>query len=163
MSAGCLCIMVAGFYKATWKLLYYLNVCDFVALNQAFFPMQATGFVLLGLAFISLFKFKQDVVYTVALYQSKMIFVLFTLFGTVVSWLSLARIAKKMKLNKVAIMLVVSLICMLMMGYLSSKDFSNPLFNWIGELTNILGLGLYYYSLKIMDKNNLAKFNFKEH
>ena len=38
LSAGLIIISVAGFFKATWKLLYALNICDFAALNSAFFP-----------------------------------------------------------------------------------------------------------------------------
>ncbi len=49
LSAGVLMIVTAGGYKALWKLLYALEVCDFKMLNRAFFPMQSTGFMLLGL------------------------------------------------------------------------------------------------------------------
>ena len=59
LSAGLIIISVAGFFKATWKLLYALNICDFAALNSAFFPMQSTGFLLGGLGMIALMFFRQ--------------------------------------------------------------------------------------------------------
>ena len=66
LAAGVLMIVCAGFFKATWKLLYAANICDFEKLNQVFFPMQATGFVLAGLAMVSLLVFRQTKVYSVA-------------------------------------------------------------------------------------------------
>lgn len=58
-SAGTLMIMIAGLFKATWKLLYAMNVCDFVALNEVFLPMQATGFLLAGVALVALLVARQ--------------------------------------------------------------------------------------------------------
>ena len=37
-------IVIAGALKATYKLLYALNICDFTALNNMFFPTQSIGF-----------------------------------------------------------------------------------------------------------------------
>lgn len=47
-AGGGIMVFCAGLFKATWKLLYALNICDFQKLNQVFFPMQATGFHALG-------------------------------------------------------------------------------------------------------------------
>lgn len=57
-SAGTITIFMAGLFKASWKLLYALSVCDFEPLNKCFFPMQTTGFVLsfvfvLGMGYLS--------------------------------------------------------------------------------------------------------------
>ena len=59
LAAGVMMIFVAGCFKATWKLLYALNVCDFEALNAVFFPMQTTGFVLAAAALIALLTARQ--------------------------------------------------------------------------------------------------------
>ena len=81
-SAGTLMIMIAGIYKATWKLLYGAGICDFAALNRAFFPMQATGFVLAAAGILALLCVRQGkgTVYALApiLYESSMIFVILT-------------------------------------------------------------------------------------
>ena len=47
-SAGTIMIFCAGLFKATWKLLLSLGICDFERLSQCFFPMQSVGFLLAG-------------------------------------------------------------------------------------------------------------------
>lgn len=163
-SAGCITVFVSGIYKATWKLLYALNVCDFQALNKAFFPMQTTGFVLMGLGLFALLHFNQGKLMSVAapaIYSSNMIFVIFMVLGLGISWLSLAKIALKLKKKNAFILFIVSFICMFGMGYLSSKDFSNPIYNWIGELVNIVGMSLLLIACKIMHKGGLEEFSLK--
>ena len=38
-SAGVINVTMAGALKATWKLLYAANVCNFEALDHMFFPV----------------------------------------------------------------------------------------------------------------------------
>lgn len=163
-SAGLIIIFVAGAYKATWKLLYALNICDFTALNNAFFPMQSTGFVLAALGMFGLLFFRQKstaYVAAPAVYTSSLPFVAFTIIGTAGMWLGLSSIAFKMKKKQAGIMLVISFIFMLAMGYLSSRDFSDPRMNWIGEIVNIMGMVLLYISVQIMHKAGLETFELK--
>jgi hypothetical protein len=47
-SAGVIDITLAGALKATWKLLYAMDACDFEALDAMFFPVQSIGFLLAG-------------------------------------------------------------------------------------------------------------------
>ena len=165
LAAGLIVISVAGFYKATWKLLYALNICDFAALNTSFFPMQATGFMLGGIGMLALLFFPQKkgayVAAAPAVFNGMMIFVVFTILGTCSIWGGLAAIAAKMKKNNIVILLLVSLFCMLGMGYLSSKDFSNPLMNWIGEGVNLLGMVLFFSSVRLLHQAGLAAFEYK--
>ena len=165
LAAGLIVISVAGFYKATWKLLYALNICDFAALNTSFFPMQATGFMLGGIGMLALLFFPQKkgayVAAAPAVFNGTMIFVVFTILGTCSIWGGLAAIAAKMKKNNIVILLLVSLFCMLGMGYLSSKDFSNPLMNWIGEGVNLLGMVLFFSSVRLLHQAGLAAFEYK--
>ena len=51
-SAGTLNVFIAGFLKATYKLLYASGACDFEALNHMFFPVQSIGFLLAGAGII---------------------------------------------------------------------------------------------------------------
>ena len=165
LAAGLIVISVAGFYKATWKLLYALNICDFAALNTSFFPMQATGFMLGGIGMLALLFFPQKkgayVAAAPAVFNGTMIFVVFTILGTCSIWGGLAAIAAKMKKNNIVIFLLVSLFCMLGMGYLSSKDFSNPLMNWIGEGVNLLGMVLFFSSVRLLHQAGLTAFEYK--
>lgn len=165
LAAGLIVISVAGFYKATWKLLYALNICDFAALNTSFFPMQATGFMLGGIGMLALLFFPQKkgtyVAAAPAVFNGTMIFVVFTILGTCSIWGGLAAIAAKMKKKNIMILLLVSLVCMLGMGYLSSKDFSNPLMNWIGEGVNLLGMVLFFSSVRLLHQAGMETFEYK--
>ena len=51
-AAGTINVVCAGALKATYKLLYAANICDFEALNSMFFPVQSIGFLLAGLGMI---------------------------------------------------------------------------------------------------------------
>ncbi len=146
-AGGTLMIIAAGFYKATWKLLYACGACDFVALNKVFFPMQTTGFVLAGLALVALLAAKQGNTAVCAaaaapmVYDSSMIFVVFTVLGTLGICGSLCVMAKRMKRIGAVILFAAAFVLMLAMGYLSSKDFSTAWMNWIGQGTNIAAQG----------------------
>ena len=47
-AAGCVNVFLAGFCKATWKLLYAANICNFVALEEMFMPVNSIGLALLA-------------------------------------------------------------------------------------------------------------------
>ena len=53
-SAGTIMSIIAGLFKATWKLLFALDLCDFDRLNKSFFPLQSVGFVLAGIALMAM-------------------------------------------------------------------------------------------------------------
>ncbi len=165
LAAGLIVISVAGLYKATWKLLYALNICDFAVLNTSFFPMQATGFMLGGIGMLALLFFPQKkgayVAAAPAVFNGTMIFVVFTILGTCSIWGGLAAIAAKMKKKNIMILFLVSLVCMLGMGYLSSKDFSNPMMNWIGEGVNLLGMVLYSSGVRLLHQAGLVTLEYK--
>lgn len=62
LAAGSINVFMAGFFKATWKLLYAAGVCDFYLMNTVFLPIQSLGFILLGAGLLGMvfFKKKQD-------------------------------------------------------------------------------------------------------
>ena len=160
LAAGVLMIACAGFFKATWKLLYAANLCDFERLNQVFFPMQATGFVLAGLAMVSLLVFKQHKVYSVAaapaVFSGTMIFVGMMVLGAVGLCGSLAVIAKRMKKPLAVVLFILAFVFMMMMGYLSSKDFADPSMNWIAEGVNLVGQLVLLLGVNTLMKAGLA-------
>lgn len=156
LASGLLGVFIAGFYKALWKLLFSLGVCDFYVLNTAFFPMQSTGFMLGGIGMTGLlfFKQKKSTAYAAAavLFKGTMVFVSFTILGTAAIWGGLAFIASKMQKKNIMAVFMVSFVCMLTMGYLSSKDFSLPAMNWIAEGVNILGMSLFLFGVRNLHK-----------
>ena len=46
----------------------------------------------------------------------------------------------------------------MMMGYLSSKDFTADYMNWAAEGVNIIGQLALYIGVKSLDKNGLNEF-----
>ncbi len=164
LASGLIMISTAGFFKATWKLLYALNICDFTALNNCFFPMQSSGFLIGAIGITALLFFRQkSTVYAIApaVYSSSMLFVVFTILGTAGIWGSMAYIAKKMGKTKTALVFVLSFICMLMMGYLSSRDFSDPKMNWIGEIVNVIGMTMLWAGIRSLHRDGLETFEMK--
>ncbi|NLB43081.1 MAG: hypothetical protein GX815_12680 [Clostridiales bacterium] len=55
LASGSILVLISGIYKAGWKILYALGICDFQAFDISFFPMQAPGFLLVFLALAGMF------------------------------------------------------------------------------------------------------------
>ena len=165
LASGLIMISTAGFFKATWKLLYALNICDFTALNNCFFPMQSSGFLIGAIGITALLFFRQkSTLYAAAVpavYSSSMIFVVFTILGTLGIWGSLAYIAEKMGKKKTAVIFIISFVCMLGMGYLSSRDFTDPKMNWIGEIVNVIVMTMLWAGIRSLHRDGLETFEMK--
>jgi len=164
--AGTIDVFMAGFLKATYKLLYALNICDFAPLSAMFFPVQALGFTMCGVAVICMLTLNQgrNTIYSLAaptLYKGTFIFVILMVLGVVSFDVGLAIIAGRMKKKGAIVLLIFACIASLMMGYLSSKDFTNPMFNWIGEIINTLGQLSLFVAVKQMDKAGLINITIK--
>ena len=151
LSAGSVCVFVAGLFKATWKLLYAAGVCDFQALNKCFFPMQTTGFVLAGLGVLAMVCYKQGekkesrfsgAAAVPAVFSGTMLFVALMIAGVGLLDTCLLLVAKKRKKYAAIPLFVLSFVFVLAMGYLSAKDFSQAYMNWLAEAVNIVGQGL---------------------
>ena len=162
-SAGTITVFVAGCFKATWKLIYALGICDFEVLNKTFFPMQTTGFILAALGMIALLCHKQgkNTAYAVAaapaVFKGTMIFVVLMVLGVVCLDGALMVIAARRKKPAALVLYVISFVFIMGMGYLSSKDFTNPMMNWIGEGVNIVGQGTFLMGTWVLHKNGLAE------
>ena len=147
-SAGTILVVVAGVFKATWKLLYCAGICDFERLNHSFMPMQGTGFLLAAIAIVAMFFARQDsrdeplyALAAPAVYSGTMIFVAFMCLGIITIGTGLSVIAAKLKKKGLIPLFIIAIAGMLGMGYLSSKDFSSSAVNWIAEGVNIVAQG----------------------
>lgn len=165
-AAGTIMVFVAGFFKATWKLLYAFGICDFQALNQSFFPMQSTGFLLAGLGCVALAFFRQQAdggqsalagAAAPAAFKGTFVFVAAMVAGVALMDFSLAKIARKRGAALAATLFVVSFVFALGMGYLSSKDFANPAMNWIAEGVNVCGQAIFLVASIILARKGAAK------
>ena len=163
--AGTIDVFMAGFLKASYKLLYAAGVCDFKPLSQLFFPLQALGFMLAGIALICLVTRPQGkTMYATAapaVFSGTFVFVALMVLGLLGVDVGMSVIAKKMKKPAVIILFVISFIFSLMMGYLSAKDFSQSYMNWVAEGVNVIGQFSLLMGVLILDKAGLKDFMLK--
>ena len=141
-AAGTVDVIFAGALKALYKLLYALRICDFEVLSNLFFPLQAIGFLLAGLGIVAMLTHKQgETMYSAApaAFSGTMIFVVCMTLGAIMLNGGLAVFAARKKSAVAVVLLVISLICLLAMGYISSQDFARSYWNWIAEGINIAG------------------------
>lgn len=165
-AAGVIDVFMAGSLKALYKLLYAANVCDFKPLSNMFFPVQAIGFMLAGIGMVCMVARPQGKgkLYSAApaLFSGTFVFVTFMILGLAGMDVSLCILSKRMKKPAVMILFIVSFIFCLMMGYLSSKDFSQSYMNWAAEAVNVIGQGSLFVGTLILHKNGMEKFQVRE-
>ncbi|MBO5502111.1 MAG: hypothetical protein J6A48_08820, partial [Clostridia bacterium] len=140
-AAGVIDVTIAGALKATWKLLYAHGICDFAALNAMFFPVQSIGFLLAGIGLLMMLlrpQSKQAVMGFPPLFAGTFVFVGLMVAGLGIMDTVLCILAAKLKKPWLIALFVVSFICSLGMGYLSSKDFTDAAMNWIAQGVNVV-------------------------
>lgn len=169
-AAGTIDAIFAGVSKATYKLLYAANICDFQPLNSLYFPVISIGFLLAGLGLTGMLLHKQTEkaagkiadkaafgVVAPAIYNGTVIMISFMVLGLAMIYIVLGALACKLKKPVIIWLLVFSYVCALCMGYLASKDFTEALWNWIAQMINILGQGALLLGVISMRKAGLAK------
>lgn len=159
-AAGCIDIVCAGALKATYKLLYAAKICDFEALNAMFFPVQSIGFLLAGIGILAMLCHKQTKNVTLAVappvFSGTFVFVGLMVAGLGLMDVVLCVLAVKLKKPKLIILFVLSFVCSLCMGYLSSQDFARASMNWIAEGVNVVGQGTLLWGAVLLHKNGLG-------
>ncbi len=164
-AAGCIDILCAGALKALYKLLYAANVCDFSALNAMFFPVQSIGFLLAGIGMLAMVCHKQKETKTLAVapaaFGGTFLFVGLMVAGLGLMDAVLCILAVKLKKPAVIALFILSFVCSLGMGYLSSQDFAKASMNWIAEGVNIVGQGSLLIGAILLHKNGLGPYKLK--
>ena len=160
-AAGTLNVAIAGALKATWKLLYAAGVCNFEALNAMFFPVQSIGFLLAGIGILAMICHKQTKGSLLAaavppVFSGTFVFVGLMVAGLGIMDVVLCILAAKLKKTALIAIFVLSFICSLCMGYLSSQDFAKASMNWIAEGVNVVGQGTLLIGVLLLRKNGLA-------
>lgn len=170
-AAGVIDVAMAGFLKATWKLLYAGASIDISALNAMFFPVQSIGFLLAGIGIIAMLTHKQSekgtklnsvapVVPVVSITFPYLVLVMVAGLGLMDAGLCI--LAKKMKKPAVIVVFVLSFVCCLGMGYLSTKDFEKASMNWIAEGVNFCGQGLFLLGAWMLHKAGLSDLSLEK-
>lgn len=162
-AAGTINVFCAGALKATYKLLYASGVCDFEPLNAMFFPVQSIGFLLAGCGMSAVFFFKEKKVTTLAvapvLFKGTFLFVGLMVAGLGCMSACLCILSAKLKKKSVIVLFVLSFICSLCMGYLSSQDFAQASMNWIAEGVNVVGQGSLLAGVYLLHKAGLMELS----
>jgi len=122
-----------------------------------FFPVQSIGFLLCGLGILAMLTHKQQATLAVAppFFSGTFVFVALMVSGLGLLDVCLMILASKLRRKWLIILLVLSFVCCLGMGYLSSKDFAEASMNWIAEGVNVVGQGLFMLSALLMSKAGL--------
>ena len=165
-SAGIINIATAGALKATYKLLYAAGICDFEALNAMFFPVQSIGFLLAGIGILAMLCCKQSKATLCAVappvFSGTFVFVGLMVAGLGIMDVVLCILSTKLKKPVVIALFVVSFVCSLGMGYLSSQDFAEASMNWIAEGVNVVGQGTLLLGVGLLHKNGLTSLKLRE-
>ena len=140
-AAGTINIFIAGFLKATWKLLYAAGLCDFHVLNTLFLPTPSLGFLLAGLGIILMFTPRKKAALAVAppLFSGTLLFIPMMVLGLGAICSCLSILAAKLKKKALIVVFVLCFVCYMGMGYLASRDSSSAAMNWIEQGVNTLG------------------------
>ena len=165
-ASGVINVAMAGFLKATWKLLYAGAQIDISAFNAMFFPVQSIGFLLAGIGIILMLSKKQKGTKTLSVVPVVSItfpyLVLVMVAGLGLMDAGLCVLAKKLKKPAVIAIFVLSFVCCLGMGYLSTKDFEKASMNWIAEGVNFCGQGLFLLGAWMLHKAGLSELELEK-
>ena len=159
LAAGCVNVFMAGFCKATWKLLYAAAICDFQPLEQMFLPVNSLGLLFVGMAVIGMLCFKRkSAMLSVApvVFTGSMVFIMMMVVGLGGLCAGLSILAARLKKKGLIALFVLSFAASMAMGYMSSQDSSLAWVNWaeqsintVSQLCLMLGtIGLHKAGLK---------------
>ena len=158
-AAGTVNIFAAGFLKATWKLLYAANICDFAALNTMFLPVQSIGFLLAGVGIIGMLVQKKNVLLAAPpVFSGSFVFIMMMVLGLGSICTCLGIIAVKMKKKSAAILFVLSFLASMGMGAMSGQDTTLAWVNWTEQAINCVGQGLLLWGVMILHNADLKNY-----
>ena len=164
LAAGCVNVFLAGFCKATWKLMYAANICDFVALEEMFMPVNSLGLLFVGLSLIGMLIWKRkSVMLSVAppVFASSIPFILMMVLGLGGMCTGLSVLAAKMKKGKFMVLFILSFVCAMAMGYMSSRDSTQSWVNWVEQSINTVSQGCLMAGVIALHKNGLKSWSWE--
>ena len=139
LAAGSVNVFLAGFCKALWKLLYASNICDFVVLEKMFLPVNSLGLLLVGVSLIIMVCRKgKSAMLSVAppVFAGSIPFIMMMVVGLGGLCAGLSIVGAKMKKGGTVALFVLSFVCAMAMGYMSSQDSTLSWVNWVEQSIN---------------------------
>ena len=154
-------VFLAGFCKALWKLLYAANVCDFVALEEMFMPVNSLGLLFVGVSLIMMVcRKKKGVMLSVAppVFASSMPFIMMMVVGLGGLCAGLSILSAKMKKAPVMILFILSFVCAMAMGYMSRQDSTQSWVNWAEQSINTVSQLCLMLGVIVLHKAGLKEY-----
>ncbi len=157
VAAGSIMAFLGGMFKALWKLLYALDVCDYVLLDHALFPLQGPGFLLFFLGLTGLFFRRKPRCFAIV-FTSSVPFIVMQVAGLGGAQVVLSVAAWKNGNRKAPVLFAVSFVCMLGMGYLGAKFDDSSSMHWLAQLTNIASMAAFLLGTLSVHKTGYPYF-----
>lgn len=155
LAAGTINIFIAGFLKATWKLLYAAKICDFQVLNTMFLPTQSLGFLMAGLAMLIMVCGRKKAALAVAVppvFSGTPVFLVMMVLGLGCICACLGVLAAKRRKNGAVVLFALSFIASMAMGYAGRLDSTASWVNWLDQGINIVSQGCLMWGILILHK-----------
>ena len=165
LAAGSVNVFMAGFFKALWKLLYAANICDFVALEEMFMPVNSLGLLFVGISIVGMLcQKKKSVMLSAAppVIASSIPFIMMMVLGLGGLCAGLSVLSAKMKKGKVKILFILSFVCAMAMGFMSSQDVTLAWVNWVEQSINIISQGCLLAGVIILHRAGLKDWTWEE-
>ena len=159
-AAGTINILIAGFMKAAWKLLYAAGVCDFQVLNTMFLPVNSLGFLLAGLGIILMFTGRKNTLAVAApvVFKGTVVFISMMVLGLGAICACLSVLAAKLKKKGLIVVFVLCFFVYMAMGYLGSREDNSAAANWIEQGVNTLGQLLMLIGVSGLHRAGLREY-----
>ena len=164
LAAGAADVFLAGFCKALWKLLYAAQICDFAALEEMFMPVNSLGLLLVGLSLVLMVTQKKKTVMLSAappVFASSMPFIGMMVAGLGGLCAGLSVVAARMKKAPVMVLFILSFVCAMAMGYMSSQDSTLAWVNWAEQSINTVSQLCLMLGVLALDKAGLKAWKWE--
>ena len=166
LAAGTVNVFTAGFCKALWKLLYAANVCDFQPLEQMFLPLNSLGLLLVGLSLIGMLCWKRKDALMLsaapAVFSGSFVFIMMMVVGLGGICAVMSILAARMKKKGTILLFVLSFVCAMGMGYMSSQDSTLAWVNWVEQSINTVSQLCLMLGVITLHRAGLAEYRFRE-
>ena len=160
LAAGTINIFIAGFLKATWKLLYAAGICDFQTLNTMFLPTQSLGFLMAGIAMLILVCSRKKAALAAAVppvFSGTPLFLVMMVLGLGCICACLSVRAAQKKKKGAILLFAIAFIASMGMGYAGRLDSTASWVNWLEQGINIVSQGCLMWGVLILHKVNEKK------
>lgn len=165
LAAGSVNVFLAGFCKATWKLLYAANICDFVALEKMFMPVNSLGLLFIGLSIVGMLLWERKRVMLGAapvVFTSSMPFIMMMVVGLGGMCTGLSILSAKMNKGTTMILFILSFVCAMAMGFMSSQDMALAWVNWAEQGINTVSQACLMFGVIVLHRSGLKSWNREE-